>query len=58
MQLASYAKDRAERKQMKVVSQFYFIRKILTRTLEAWRQGVKADVMARANEDNRSKTTL
>lgn len=41
-----------------MVSQFYFIRKFLTRTLEAWRQGVKADTMARAIEDNHSKTKL
>jgi hypothetical protein len=56
--LSSYAKDRIERTQMKMVSRFYFIRKVLTRTLYAWRQNVKADAFNRANEDVNQKKTL
>ena len=39
-----------------MVSQFYFIRKVLTNTLTAWRQNVQADAMARANQDVHQKT--
>jgi len=56
--LSAYAKDREERTQMKMVSQYYFIRKVLVRTLEGWRQNVKADAMVRVKEVNKSQTVL
>lgn len=43
---------------MKMVSQYYFIRKVLVRSLEGWRQNVKADAMARVKEVNKSQTVL
>lgn len=53
-----YSVDRYERKQMKVVSQFYFIKKALTRVLHSWRMTAKADSMARVNEDFKAKSVL